>query len=1166
MDAELLKKVLADRSGKVIGAQTILKSDHYGAAANKKITSSRVAGAPNFRCVNYPDTKIPVFAVGQPTVFGIRAVMNVIQVDHGKDRPILWINLREEPVIYINKRPYVLRESDFPLRNMAIYSGVASSSLESMESRIKEDILHEASKYGGNILIHEEEDGEVIPCWEAVTTDNVQTPREVYDSLTQAEYKVTYARLPLTPEGPIKRKKVDTLLELIKTYSSTHSIIFNCQMGLGRSTLGMIIACLYHVNAHRVKVDYVNNHDEKHGELAPYYKGEYAMVLSLTRLMEDGKDIKSDVDYCVDRCGLLHNIRETIFLIREQAETARTTLDTQALLSSGANYLARYVHLIALNNYLREQSPKLDVSFNEWTAQHHEFYTVIKTITSHPERALRLNLEKLDTTQERFIKARKGNVLGPGSIIKSDVFPGLYKKDISQVATGAPNFRKAINRDIFACAAPTAEGIINAVKYILNTSKNKKIIWINLREEPVCYINGNPYSLRQAEFPMRNFSIYTGISAEHVDKMERRLKQDVLTEVEENGKKLYTHEENESMEVNPVWCDVSSVQTPREVFTELLSQLKVELKYTRLPITTEQPPEIKDFDDLLTILEEYDDTTSVIMNCQIGVGRSTTGMVMCYLVDYWKKHSTDSLAAEQFKHYYPSEKTDFPITSSLVRLLSHGHRTKMQVDWAIDNCGETQNLRLSINDILKKSEGARRKEELRAFTKRAAKYAERYFYLIAFNAYLAETFETKFKPLFTEWMENRREITTLLQELFHDPEKALIDSVHIDEEDVSTFIGNRSGNVLSSGTLLKADHFPGCQNNSLPISISGAPNFRQVSPDIHVYGVAIPTEDGIKNVLNHLNAGPTGVNNVVWINLREEPVMYVNGRPYVIRSVNAPYENLAHTGITVSRVEEMEVRLKEDIRQEISTPEHYNKVLLHDEAGGRLMAKFEEILDFEANIMTPKEYYASITKEGYRVKYYRIAITDEQAPKMTDFDDLFAVLKTLSPETHVIFNCQMGRGRTTTGTVIATMLAASKLHVNLGPAPKSNAEYKTIVRVTRMLTNGTEDKQFADKVIDMCSAMQNLREAIKTLKNQEDAATDPDKKEFAHIRAVNYLKRYFHLILFASYVKEQEILPAEEAYKIPFGAWFAQRPEYETLLHKNDVSEVDPDTVKSPAM
>jgi hypothetical protein len=42
-----------------------------------------------------------------------------------------------EPVIYVNNCPFVLRESDFPLRNMAIYSGVASSSLENMESRLK---------------------------------------------------------------------------------------------------------------------------------------------------------------------------------------------------------------------------------------------------------------------------------------------------------------------------------------------------------------------------------------------------------------------------------------------------------------------------------------------------------------------------------------------------------------------------------------------------------------------------------------------------------------------------------------------------------------------------------------------------------------------------------------------------------------------------------------------------------------------------------------------------------------------------------------------------------------------------------------------------------------------------------------------------------------------
>jgi hypothetical protein len=147
------------------------------------------------------------------------------------------------------------------------------------------------------------------------------------------------------------------------------------------------------------------------------------MVLSLTRLMEDGKDIKSDVDYCVDRCGLLHNIRETIFLIREQAETARTTLDTQALLSSGANYLARYVHLIALNNYLREQSPKLDVSFNEWTAQHHEFckpapYASVTTILTYFLKTLLLRLSHripnaLSDSISRSWTRRKNDSLKP---------------------------------------------------------------------------------------------------------------------------------------------------------------------------------------------------------------------------------------------------------------------------------------------------------------------------------------------------------------------------------------------------------------------------------------------------------------------------------------------------------------------------------------------------------------------------------------------------------------------------------------------------------------------------------------------------------------------------------------------------------------------------------
>lgn len=38
----------------------------------------------------------------------------------------------------------------------------------------------------------------------------------------------------------------------------------------------------------------------------------------------------------------------------------------------------------------------------------------------------------------------------------------------------------------------------------------------------------------------------------------------------------------------------------------------------------------------------------------------------------------------------------------------------------------------------------------------------------------------------------------------------------------------RSGAVLLKGTILKSDHFPGCQNMRLTPLIDGAPNFRQV--------------------------------------------------------------------------------------------------------------------------------------------------------------------------------------------------------------------------------------------------------------------------------------------------------------------------------------------------
>lgn len=59
---------------------------------------------------------------------------------------------------------------------------------------------------------------------------------------------------------------------------------------------------------------------------------------------------------------------------------------------------------------------------------------------------------------------------------------------------------------------------------------------------------------------------------------------------------------------------------------------------------------------------------------------------------------------------------------------------------------------------------------------------------------------------------------------------------------------------------------------------------------------------------------------------------------------------------------------------------------------------------------------------GYEVDYTRVPVTDEKAPKEKDFALLMRRLWKPPEGAALIFNCQMGRGRTSTGMIIASTL------------------------------------------------------------------------------------------------------------------------------------------------
>jgi hypothetical protein len=122
-------------------------------------------------------------------------------------------------------------------------------------------------------------------------------------------------------------------------------------------------------------------------------------------------------------------------------------------------------------------------------------------------------------------------------------------------------------------------------------------------------------------------------------------------------------------------------------------------------------------------------------------------------------------------------------------------------------------------------------------------------------------------------------------------------------DEVAQVVAGRSGAILSAQTILKSDFFSGLQKQSLPDRVDGAANYRRaplIAPidgsattdDRFVYGTGMPSAPGLRNALSMMDAAPGAKRQVVWTSLREEPVLYVKGRPHVLRLLDKPLNNV----------------------------------------------------------------------------------------------------------------------------------------------------------------------------------------------------------------------------------------------------------------------------------
>ncbi|KZT01378.1 uncharacterized protein LAESUDRAFT_731226 [Laetiporus sulphureus 93-53] len=1010
------------------------------------------------------------------------------------------------------------------------------------------------------------------------------------------------------------------------------------------------------------------------------HMGNYGIILSLLGCLDHGLKSKKLVDRIIDSCDQVTNLREDIFIHRVKYSLTTTMDEAQreTFLTKAVRSLEKYFFMIAFAEYVGSQVD-FEQSFSSWLEARTEIWNQVMFLRKSYGSRLNVfapinDLSTLSKTgseagalvpgqrndvaiaggqilgdeySDHVVRNRSGIILREGTLLKSDQWLS-QSHQMSHGVRGAINFRNVPGTKIYALGQPTLEAIEEVVSRVRSAHPSaSKILWITLREEPIVYINGAPYCLRRERFTLRNMKDYGGISSSRLEVLEERLRDDVIAELSTFGGRLLLHTETPDGSVIPVWEEVEAENV--SVLKEIMASRRhidegVELAYARIPITAERPPDFSDLSELIEVAVGASAVGApIVVNCQLGRGRSTLTAVILVLIQQWldaatkqtKQHSpqsshqstrsiTSNLSVSTLEsisgHGHRAPRHSYQIINNLLRVIRKGPAVKSIVDDAIDQCGQVVNLRDSIEEARARAEQATDERQRRQFAHKGLQNLRRYFELIIFQAYLQsiepdtmQSFES-----FESFVENRPVIKTFEKELVTDNINILKPLERVEEvegiasaDEVRMIVANRSGSILSASTILKSDFFSNLQKMSLPERIEGAPNFRRVpltlklvpsgtsspaedaefiagtaSDGKWVCGSGMPTVQGLRNALQRVGAGPEGSNMVYWTSLREEPVIYVAGRPHVLRLVDKPLENVEATGVTTSMVEAMEANFKSDVIREVRSGD--GRILLHDEVEERpgvfsIIPIWEEVA--ENDIMTPRDVYELMVREGYKVDYERVAVTDEQAPLPGVFSHLLHRVRSgleLNETGDFIFNCQMGRGRTTTGMVTACLIATtmnwnhdleeSKLVPRLteeendgnlarydlidGPSEEEaylQGEYKTILQLVGVLSHGKMAKRLTDRAIDLMQDVQNLRKAIYDYKLKVSACAKGSLKQRKLMDiGINYLYRYGMLIVFANYLIETKEMELRESQAV-FPEWVRERREITTLLGRRSL-------------
>merc|ERR1711892_504456 len=354
------------------------------------------------------------------------------------------------------------------------------------------------------------------------------------------------------------------------------------------------------------------------------------------------------------------------------------------------------------------------------------------------------------------------HLLRPVSCSRMDLSKCSIKLDHS-LGTPEPclNWRAVPGFPVFGTGQPTEAGFVQIVEKL---SKDK-IIWFNLRQEPVAYIGGLPVAPRLAEEPHGNVEVHkdAGFAENPMDR------EDVAQSLKADGVKGL----NEILKT----CGETSMPG---------------LSVVRVPLNEQRAVPVECFDIIIKALSsENAATTQCIFSSQLGSGRSTLGMAIASILKavqmitklnkmveagMAQKTWADNIIKTKFEDPLPSEDNkdsfmggEFEVIKELLEKVPETKAGKVLADKMIDICGTPpegtgmQNLRKIIIQMKYKYDASTEDKQI-VWKTMIINYIERYFYLICFATYVKEHEAEGFKKSFVQWLDEHSDLKSMTAE------------------------------------------------------------------------------------------------------------------------------------------------------------------------------------------------------------------------------------------------------------------------------------------------------------------------------------------------------------------------------------------------------------------